>query len=129
MAGASASAPARSSRATPPSRVERRTIWTVRALPSVVAMTDGRSNGRRASGSRRRTSGMTANDSASLSGPRTNGCWIPGANSRFRAEATLISPSSVRTAHAQAVGPWTSTPFESAIPPRRTFCSFVMPAA
>ena len=36
-----------------------------------------------------------------------------------RATATLSSPSSVRTAHAHAVGPWTSTPFGSAIPPSR----------
>ena len=64
---------------------------------------------------------MTANDSASRSGPRRNGCWIPAASTRLRAEATLISPSGVRIAQAQDVGPWTSTPFESAMPPRRTF--------
>ena len=76
MAGASESAPERSSRATSPSRSERRTTWTVIALASVAASTTGRSKGSRASGSLRRTSGMTANDSASRIGPRRNGCWI-----------------------------------------------------
>ena len=79
----------------------------------------GRSNGSRASGSLRRSSGIIANDSASRSGPRRNGVWTPGANRRLRADATLISPDGVRIAHAHAVGPCTSTPFESAIPPRR----------
>src|SRR4029077_7016577 len=37
----------------------------------------------------------------------------------LRPEAILISPSSVRTAQAQAVGPCPSTPFRSALPPRR----------
>ena len=119
MAGASESAPERSSRATSPSRSERRTTWTVIALASVAASTTGRSKGNRASGSLRRTSGMTAKDSASRTGPRKNGCWILDASNRLRALATLISPESVRIAQAQEVGPCTSTPLTSAIPPKR----------
>ena len=71
----------------------------------VAAITEGRSNGSRASGSFRRSSGSIANDSASRSGPRTNGCWMLGANSRLRADATLISPSSFRIAQRPRVRP------------------------
>ena len=41
--------------------------------------------------------------------------------SRLRSAATFSDPSGRRTAHAQVVGPCTSTPFRSAIPPRRSF--------
>src|SRR5581483_69254 len=43
------------------------------------------------------------------------------AGKRLRPDATFSSPPSVRTAHAQAVGPWTSTPFGRANPPSRSF--------
>ena len=38
-------------------------------------------------------------------------------------EATLTSPSLVRTAAAQWVGPWTRRPLRRAIPPRRSLSS------
>ena len=49
---------------------------------------------------------------------------LDAARTRFRSDTTFSSPDGVRTAHAHAVGPCTSTPFASAIPPRRTFSSF-----
>jgi len=42
---------------------------------------------------------------------------------RFGSAATFTVPSSALIAHAQAVGPWTSTPFASAIPPSLSFSS------
>src|SRR5438874_781368 len=66
---------------------------------------------------------MTAKDSSSLAGPRKSGEPTLAARKRLRSAATLTCPSSVRIAQAQAVGPCTSTPFGSAIPPRRTLSS------
>ena len=91
------------------------------APATTAAATRGRSNGNRASGSARRTSGRTANASASRSGPRTNGVVTPGAKRRFTPDAERIDPSGARTAAPHAVGPCTRTPFESAMPPSRSF--------
>ena len=81
--------------------------------------------GRRASGSARFTSGITTIASASFTTPR-----IPGRraaarppSSGLRPEATFTSPSSVRTAAAQCVGPCTSRPLRSAMPPSRSLSS------
>ena len=89
--------------------------------PPTEAITRQSSNGSRASGRRRRTSGSTAIASASFSGPRTSGALAAssGAIRGFGSEATAISPSGPRTAAAQWVGPWISSPLRSAIPPRR----------
>ena len=46
-------------------------------------------------------------------------------SSRLRSAATFSVPSGRRTAHAHEVGPCTSTPFRSAIPPRRSFSSAI----
>ena len=84
-------------------------------------MTRGRSNGNLASGNARLTSGMTARASARRKGPRTNGVETLSPKRRFGPEAARIEPSCARTAAPQDVGPWTRTPFESAIPPSRSF--------
>ena len=83
------------------------------------ARTAGRWNANRAWWRFRRTRGSTSSASSSLAGPRTTGPFH--GNSRLRPLATSISPPSVRTAAAHDVGPWTSTPFASAMPPRRSF--------
>ncbi len=72
----------------------------------------------------RRTSGSTAIASASFSGPRSPGIAAasPGASSGLRSEATSMLPvRGPRTAAAQCVGPWISSPLRSAIPPSRSF--------
>src|SRR5680860_458778 len=81
------------------------------------------SNGRRAAGSRRRTSGSTTIASASLSGPRRPGSRLAsfGASRGLRCEATCTWPSLSRTAAAQWVGPWISRPLRRAMPPSRSF--------
>ncbi len=81
--------------------------------------------GRRASGSARFTSGITAIASASLTTPRTPGTRSAALPPRsgLRPDATLTSPEPVRTAAAQWVGPCTSKPFRRAMPPRRSFSS------
>ena len=101
-------------------RSERRTTWTVTALASVAASTRGplerQARLRQAPaqlGEERRTTRRAAAARAGTGSSRR------GAKSRLRPDATLTSPSSLRTAHAHAVGPCTSTPFASAIPPRR----------
>ena len=81
--------------------------------------TAGRSNGKRAGGSARRTIGRSANASASRSGPRSTGVPTECANRGLRPDATCKMPSSSRTAAPQEVGQWTSTPFWRAIPPSR----------
>ncbi len=88
---------------------------------AMTASTRGRWKANRISGSDRRARGRTSNDSSSLTGPRRSGCSAE--STRLRPDATLSRPSSVRTAHAQDVGPCTSTPFSSAIPPSRIFFS------
>ncbi len=90
-------------------------------LATIAVRTRGFSNGRRAAGSDRRTSGRSRNTSASFAGPRRIGFSTSAERKRFEAEATCSTPSGRLTAHAQAVGPWTRTPFASAIPPRRIF--------
>ena len=97
------------------------------AVANIEPSTRGRSKGSFASGSARRTSGMTANDSSSRAGPRSSGDSTLAARNRLRSAATLICPSSVRIAQAQAFGPCTSTPLGRAMPPSRTFASLIPP--
>jgi hypothetical protein len=85
--------------------------------------TAGRSNASRASGSLFLISGMTAKASSSRAGPRSNGRETLAARKRFFSAATFSSPFGSRIAQAHALGPCTSTPFASAIPPRRSFSS------
>src|SRR5581483_9931825 len=94
-------------------------------LTSIEPSTTGRSNARRASGSARRIRGSRSIASRSRAGPRRSGLVTSAPRTTFLPDATLSSPSGVRTATAQAVGPWTSTPFWSAIPPRRSFSSLM----
>src|SRR5947209_2892121 len=124
-AGATESTPARSSCAAGRSRPDSRATLTTVALASIDARTAGRWKGSFASGKARRTSGMIAIASSRRAGPRSNGRSISAARKRLRAEATFSSPSSVRIAHAQALGPCTRTPFASAIPPSRIFSSAI----
>ena len=77
-------------------------------------------NGSRASGSARLTSGMTAKASASRATPRTPGTPSAARSRGLRPEATFDLAGAVRTAAAQCVGPWTSRPLRSAMPPRRS---------
>src|SRR5512133_237499 len=121
-AGAKENDPASSSWASGRSR-DVLTTWAKTALPSMAASTRGRSNGSRASGSARRICGSSVITSASRAGPRRNGRSTSAARKRLRAETTFSSPSRVLTAQAHAVGPCTSTPFASAIPPSRIFSS------
>ena len=86
---------------------------------AIAPSTAGRSNGKRACGSARRTIGSSANASASRSGPRSTGVVTEAPKRGLRPEATWSVPSASRTAQPQAVGPCTSTPFCSAIPPSR----------
>ncbi len=84
---------------------ERRTrVALVEAATSATA-TAGRSNGRRASGSARFIAGSTANDSASRTGPRTNGTDSPSDRRGFGPDADLIVPSGSLTAAPHMVGP------------------------
>ena len=62
-------------------------------------------------------------------GPRRSGLSILFATSHFGRAATFSVPSGRRTAHAQAVGPCTSTPLRSAIPPRRSFSAIALRVA
>src|SRR5690242_1367321 len=78
------------------------------------------SKGSLASGRLRLRRGRTAKASTRRAGPRSNGTLMRDPISRFLSAAIFSLPSSVRTAHAQAVGPCTSTPFPRAIPPRRS---------
>ena len=64
-----------------------------------------------AAGSARFTCGSSASASASRAGPRSSGLVTRVARKRFSADATSISPSALRIAHAQELGPCTSTPF------------------
>ncbi len=59
--------------------------------------------------------------SARRSGPLMKGVRTFSAKRRLVPEAERIDPSGARTAAPQAVGPWTSTPFERAMPPSRSF--------
>jgi hypothetical protein len=120
-AGRIESAPPSSSLAAGPRRDERRSSRTATALTSIEPSTSGRSKASRASGWARRIRGSSRTASSSRAGPRRSGLVTSLPRSRLRPEATFSSPSSVRTATAQAVGPCTSTPFCSAIPPSRTF--------
>ena len=115
-AGANENAADRTSCVAVPSR-EPRTARRPTALASIAAITAGRSNGRRALGSARRTDGSTAIASSSFSGPRSNGGVRSSLTKRLRSAATSIVPSGRRIAQPHEVGPCTSTPFGSAIPP------------
>ncbi len=119
-AGTSEAMTTAASRGTKGSDERRRMLAPVDAATRATA-TDGRSNGRRASGSPRFIAGRTANASASRIGPRTNGTESPSRMRGFVPEAVLIVPSGSRTAAPQVCGPWTRTPFWRAMPPRRSF--------
>jgi hypothetical protein len=106
-----------------PSRSELRMSLTARALAPMAPATAGSSNGIFASGRRRFIAGRTANASSRRAGPRSRGCFTSAARIFLYADSTRTSPSGNRTAHAHELGPWTSTPFASAIPPRRSFSS------
>src|SRR5207248_5669575 len=56
---------------------------------------------------------------------RSSGRSTSAALKRLYSETTFKVPSSRRTAHAQAFGPWTRTPFASAIPPSLSFSSAI----
>ena len=104
-------------------RTRLRSIEVAASVAPIAAATRGSSNGSRAAGRFVRTIGSTAIASASLSGPRSPGRRAAsfGASSGLRAEATSISPSRLRTAAAQWVGPWISSPLRRAMPPSRSF--------
>src|SRR3989454_4162409 len=122
-AGAIESGPLTSSCAAGPTEREPRKSLTTVALPSIAATTAGRWNGSFASGSACLICGMIAMASSRRTGPRSSGLSTLLARRRLRWAATFSCPSSVRIAQAQAVGPCTSTPFASAIPPSRSFSS------
>ena len=74
------------------------------------------------------TSGITASASARRASPRAPGT---ASNPRTRGLGPLavrMPPSRARTAAAQCVGPWTSSPLRRAMPPRRSFSDSVTPA-
>ena len=92
------------------------------APATTATATRGRSNGNRASGRARRTSGRTANASASRSGPRDE------RRRHVRREPPLGAGGGADRAvrvrappHPTTVGPCTRTPFERAMPPSRSF--------
>src|SRR4051812_8275325 len=92
------------------------------AAAAIIAPTTFASwNGSRASGSARLTSGMTAIASPRRTTPRTPASFSTARTRGLRPEAVAIVPSCRRTAAAQCVGPWTSRPLRSAMPPRRSF--------
>ena len=109
----------------PADSLERRSARAATAVPRMAASTLGFSNGKRACGSARRTVGRSANASARRIGPRRIGIFrrATGARCGLCPDATCSVPSSSRTAQPHAVGPWTSTPFWSAMPPSRTVSS------
>ena len=74
-------------------------------------------------GTRRLTSGSSANSSTIRAGPRRNGVSTSAAAEALAVGGTSSVPSGMRTAQAHAVGPCTSTPFGSAIPPSLIFSS------
>ena len=97
-------------------------IAALAAVATIAAASTRRSsNGSRATGRLRRAIGMKAKPSARRSGPRRTGIEEAGPGKvGLRPEATRIVPSGARAAAAHEVGPWTSRPFFSAIPPRRS---------
>ena len=109
----------------------RRASAPVIEAPAATPITEASWNGSRAEGSARLTSGITAIASPRRTTPRTPG--TPSARVQRAACARRRPrprPCAVRTAAAQCVGPCTSSPLRSAIPPRRSFSvGSVMPAA
>src|SRR3954451_15481170 len=63
---------------------------------------------------------MTAIASPRRTTPRTPGRFSTACTRGLRPEAVAIEPSRRRTDAAQCVGPWTSRPLRSAMPPRRS---------
>ena len=94
--------------------------WIATAVPAIAARRARPSNGSFASGSARFSRGRNG-DRLERAAPGRGAAARSRASrcSRLRSAATFSSPSSVRTAQAHDVGPCTSTPFASAIPPRR----------
>src|SRR5205085_10475347 len=70
--------------------------------------------------SARLTSEMTTIASPSRTPPRTPASFSTPGTRGLRPDAVAIVPSRRRTAAAQCVGPWTSRPLRSAMPPRRS---------
>ena len=64
---------------------------------------------------------MTAKASARRTTPRTPGTASAARTRGLRPEAAFTSPVDVRTAAAQWVGPWISSPLRRAMPPSRSF--------
>ena len=124
-AGVNEIAPERSSCAAGVRLREPRTTLTTAALANSAPRTALRSNGSRAAGSARRIAGRTATASSSFAGPRSSGGVRSSVRKRLRSAATSSVPSGRRIAHAHAVGPCTSTPFASAIPPSLIFSAIV----
>ena len=98
-----------------------------RGVAPIAAITRGSSNGSRAAGSRRRDQRQYRHRLGEFQRPAQAGKRGPPAAVRApasRSEARAIEPSAARTAAAQCVGPWISSPLRSAIPPSRN-CSLV----
>ena len=113
--------PPSSSRSAGPRRVDvRRPPSDHRARRASSRARQGARTAAAPPGSERRIRGRSAKASSSRIGPRSNGLVTPAPRTLFLPEATRSSPWPVRTATAHEVGPWTSTPFCSAMPPRRT---------
>src|SRR3954466_10794902 len=105
-------------------RVRRRTTTPAVAVAAATATTVRSSNGSLASGSARRTSGITAIASPRRTTPRMPGMRPTAPRTRgLGPDPTAIVPSALRTAAAQCSRPWTSRPLRSAMPPRRSLAS------
>ena len=112
-------APARAARR----RARAHDLRATRRVPSIApSIAPAARTGSRASGSARFTRGRNANASTSRAGPRSSGLAIVRARQPLAlARRPSAGRPAVRTAHAHDVGPWTSTPFASAMPPSRIF--------
>jgi len=100
---------------------ELRMLFTATAVPSIAARIPGRWNGSFASGTRRPIRGRRRSASSIRAGPRRIGFVTSAPRSVFASATTFNVSSGSRTAQAHDVGPWTRTPFGSAIPPNRIF--------
>src|SRR5262245_40344505 len=92
-------------------------------LPTSVPIIRLPSNGNTASGTTFFTRGRNANASMRRAGPRRSGARSDEPIRRLGSATTFRLPSGRRTAQAHEVGPCTSTPFTSAIPPSRILSS------
>ena len=118
--GASESAAAAASPPTP--RARRRSASRRRAVARhrdehVASWKGSRASRQRALDQRDHRHRLAQADHAARAGERVDAPRTRG----LGPEATAIAPSAARTAAAQCVGPWTSRPLRSAMPPRRSF--------